>query len=57
MATGPLIAQSSESRQVWVNNASGVYPVRGGTVTPSQGKYMSEAEARTKGYRPAGNGQ
>jgi hypothetical protein len=47
-ATGPLIAQSSESRQVWVNTASGIYHYRGARWygKTKQGKYMSEVQAK-----------
>jgi hypothetical protein len=58
-STGPLIAQSSESRLVWVNTATGIYHYSatrwyGKT---KQGEFMSEEEARAKGYRLARNGQ
>ena len=53
------VAQSSESRQVWVNTATGVYHFPGTRWygNTKQGKFMSEAEARAQGYRPARNGQ
>jgi hypothetical protein len=56
---GPLIAQSSESRLVWVNTATGIYHYSGTRWygKTKQGEFMSEAEARAKGYRPARNGQ
>jgi hypothetical protein len=45
---GARIAQSSESRQVWVNTAMGVYHYPGTRWygNTEQGKFMSEAEAR-----------
>jgi hypothetical protein len=57
-SAGPLIVQASE-RQGWVNTASGVYHYPGTRWygQTKQGQYMSEAEARAKGYRPAKNGQ
>jgi hypothetical protein len=57
-STGPLIVQASE-RQGWVNTASGVYHYPGTRWygQTKQGQYMTEAEARAKGYRPAKNGQ
>jgi hypothetical protein len=56
---GARVAQSSESLQVWVNTASGVYHYPGTRWygNTKQGKFMSEAEARAQGYRPARNGQ
>ena len=59
ISTGPLIAQSSESRLVWVNTATGIYHYSGTRWygKTKQGKFMSEAEARSQGYRPARNGQ
>lgn len=44
---------------VWVNTSSGVYHYAGsrwygGT---REGRYMSEDDARSAGYRPAANGQ
>jgi hypothetical protein len=52
-------AATSSNYQVWVNTRSGVYHYPGarwyGNTT--QGKFMSEAEARAEGYRPARNGQ
>jgi hypothetical protein len=52
-STGPLIVQSSESKQVWVNTATGVYHYLGTRWygKTKQGRYMSEADARAKGYR------
>jgi len=56
---GARVGQSSESRQVWVNTATGVYHYPGTRWygNTKQGKFMSEAEARDHGYRPAKNGQ
>ncbi len=56
---GARVSQSSESRQVWVNTATGVYHYPGTRWygNTKQGKFMSEAEARDHGYRPARNGQ
>ena len=56
---GSRVAQSSESRQVWVNTATGVYHYPGTRWYghTKQGKFMSEADARAQGYRPAMNGQ
>jgi hypothetical protein len=56
---GAHVAQSSESRQVWVNTATGVYhyPDTRWYGNTKQGKFMSEVEARAQGYRPARNGQ
>jgi hypothetical protein len=56
---GAHVGQSSESRQVWVNTATGVYHYPGTRWygNTKQGQFMSEAEARTHGYRPARNGQ
>src|SRR5437899_9077142 len=53
------VAQSSESRQVWVNAGTGVYHYPGTRWfgNTKQGKFMSEADARAQGYRPARNGQ
>ena len=53
------VAQSSESRQVWVNTATGVYHYPGTRWygNTKQGKFMSEADARSQGFRPAKNGQ
>ena len=52
-------AQSSESRQVWVNTATGFYHYPGTRWygNTKQGKFMSEVDARAQGYRPAKNGQ
>jgi hypothetical protein len=57
-ATG-TIAQTSESRQVWVNTATGIYHYRGARWygKTKQGKYMSEAHAKASGYRASRNGQ
>jgi hypothetical protein len=56
---GAHVGQSSESRQVWVNTATGVYHYPGTRWygNTKQGQFMNEAEARTHGYRPARNGQ
>ena len=56
---GARVAQSSESRQVWVNTATGVYHYPGTRWygNTKQGKFMSEADVRAQGYRPARNGQ
>jgi hypothetical protein len=56
---GTRVAQSSESRQVWVNTATGVYHYPGTRWygNTKQGTFMSEADARAHGYRPALNGQ
>ena len=57
-ATGPLVAQSSESRQVWVNTATGVYQYPGTRWyrKTKQGEYMRVADAKAPGYLPARNG-
>jgi hypothetical protein len=57
--SGPLLVQSSESRQVWVNTASGVYHYPGTRWygKTKQGEFMSKAEAQAHGYRPAKSGQ
>ena len=56
---GARVAQSSESRQVWVNTATGVYHYPGARWygNTKHGKFMSEAEARAHGFRPALNKQ
>jgi len=56
---GARFSQSSESRQVWVNTATGVYHYPGTRWygNTKQGKFMSEADARSQGYRLAKNGQ
>ncbi len=48
-------AQEPTSSKVWVNTRSGVYHCPGSRYYGStrQGTYLSEAAARTKGYRPA----
>ena len=53
--TGFRLAQASESRQVWVNTASGIYHYPGSRWygNTKQGKFMSEKDARARGYRPA----
>ncbi|SRR6266446_2228553 len=59
VSAGARVAQSSESLQVWVNTASGVYHYPGTRWygNTKQGKFMSEADAHAHGYRPARNGQ
>jgi hypothetical protein len=59
VSVGARAGQSSESRQVWVNTASGVYHYPGTRWygNTKQGKFISEADARAQGYRPAKNGQ
>jgi hypothetical protein len=56
---GSRVEQSSESRQGWVNTATGIYHYPGTRWygNTKQGKFMSEADARAHGYRPAMNGQ
>ena len=56
---GTRVSQSSESRQVWVNTGTGVYHYPGTRWygNTKKGKFMSDAEARAKGYRAAMNGQ
>jgi hypothetical protein len=56
---GARVSQSSESRQVWVNTATGVYHYPGTRWygNTKQGKFMSEKDALAQGYRPARNGQ
>ena len=56
---GAHVPQSSESRQVWVNTATGIYHYPGTRWygNTKQGKFMSETDARAQGYRPAMNGQ
>src|SRR6266403_2605661 len=51
---GAHVAQSSESRQVWVNTATGIYHYPGTRWygNTKQGKFMSETDARAQGYRP-----
>jgi hypothetical protein len=58
-AIGNLAAESSESEQVWVNKATGIYHYAGTRWygNTNYGEYMSEAEARKDGYRPARNRQ
>jgi hypothetical protein len=55
---GVHVAQS-ESRQVWVNTSTGVYHYPGTRWygNTKRGEFMSEADARAHGYRPAMNGQ
>jgi hypothetical protein len=57
--TGPLVVQSSEGQLVWVNTATGVYHYYGTRWygKTKQGKFMSEADAKASGERPARNGQ
>jgi hypothetical protein len=54
-----LIAQASESREVWVNTRSGVCHYRGARWhgNTKSGKYMGEAQAKASAYRAARNGQ
>jgi hypothetical protein len=56
---GPTVVQASESKRVWMNTASGVYhyPDTRWYGETKQGEFMSEADAKAKGYRPARNGQ
>jgi len=56
---GFRLAQASESRQVWVNTATGIYHYPGTRWygNTKQGKFMSEKDARARGYRAARNGQ
>ena len=55
---GYRLAQS-EARQVWVNTATGIYHYPGTRWygKTKQGKFMSEKDARSRGYRAARNGQ
>src|SRR5258708_25253397 len=55
---GAGVAQSSESLQVWVNTASGVYHYPGTRWygNTKQGKFMSEAEARDMDIDQPGTG-
>src|SRR6266481_3242198 len=53
---GARVAQSSESRQVWVNTATGVYHYPGTRWYGNTKQFMSEKDARAQGYRPARNG-
>ena len=57
ISTGPLVVQASESRQVWVNTATGIYHYSGTRWygKTKQGKYMSEQDAIKEGDRPAKN--
>ena len=58
-STGPILVQSSESKLVWVNTATVIYHYPGARWygKTKQGEFMSEADARAKGYRPARDGQ
>ena len=57
--SGTLVAQASQSREVWVNTRSGIYHYRGSHWygNTKSGKYMSEAQAKASGYRASRNGQ
>jgi hypothetical protein len=54
ISTGPLVVQASESRQVWVNTATGIIttPERGGTERPSKANSCQKQMPRPKGSRP-----
>jgi len=55
----PAHQQTPQSITVWVNLTTGVYHYPGERWYghTKNGAYMSEAEARAKGYRPTRNGQ
>jgi hypothetical protein len=52
-------AVAPKSIRVWVNTKSGVYHYPGMRWygNTQEGEYMTEAEARKRGYRPTQNGQ
>ena len=51
-ATDPQIASAKSSGMVWVNTDSGVYHKGGRWYGKTkQGKFMSEADAKTAGYK------
>lgn len=52
-------APVKQSIKVWVNTKSGVYHFPGMRWygTTKQGEYMTEEEAKKRGYRPTLNGQ
>lgn len=54
---GPGPRAAAAAVKVWVNTRSGVYHCPGTTYygTTKQGRYMTEAEARASGFRPAYN--
>ena len=52
-------ATVKRSMKVWVNTKSGVYhyPGQRWYGATSEGEYMTEADARKRGFRPTHNGQ
>jgi len=53
-ATSPEIAAAKASGKVWVNTGTGVYHKDGEWYGKTkQGKFMTEAEAKTAGYKAA----
>ena len=53
-ASTPEIAAAQSSGKVWVNTESGVYHKSGRWYGKTkQGKFMTEAEAKTAGYKAA----
>jgi hypothetical protein len=53
-ATSPEIAAAQSSGKVWVNTESGVYHKSGRWYGKTkQGKFMTEAEAKSAGYKAA----